>query len=30
LAARFEELAVHFSLHQTNRTRAGWQFAVLR
>ena len=30
LAAPFEELAVHFSLHQTDRTRAGWQFAVLR
>ena len=23
LAAPFEELAVHFSLHQTDRTRAG-------
>jgi len=30
LAVPFEELAVHFSLHQTDRTRAGRQFAVLR
>jgi len=29
LAAPIEELAVHFSLHQTEKTRAAWNCAVM-